>query len=68
MSIDEDCVLCGRGEWSHHDFARRFKECKCDWDGADEYLRICASFGADKFGRCANCEHDEECHATEVKP
>ena len=65
---DEDCMLCGRDWYSHHDFEPRAKDCKCgdgDWEDADEYPMICRKgFGPHKLDatRCENCEHLEACH------
>jgi len=65
---DPECMLCGRDEFAHHDFAERENGCICpSWDGSDECLDICKAFtpwSADA-SRCNRCEHDRKCHASE---
>ena len=66
------CVHCGEPEAAHHEFeaVTRPAGCQCD---ADTWRGVRIPFACGKFEqarrgfppRCANCEHDRECH--EVK-
>ena len=68
----DTCVHCGEPEAAHHEFEAATVPVGCVCD-ADTWRGVRIPFACGKFEqarrgfppRCANCEHDRECH--EVK-
>lgn len=60
------CRCCGELEDAHHDFVPMPGHCQClYWEWGRDIPDPCQEFVApnDDSGRCARCEHGEECHA-----